>query len=294
MIAVLIVTILSNTSFAGPPPKGKSLGQSNYDIVEQPLGIFDIQGRLEKRSLQVAEAKKEEPVKKSKRFEHIKITKSSAIKISPSNLPSYYQGIDRSDMKSSDRVVFVPQNSTVKLTSVRSGDLFKAVIEQEIKASPSVPTPIRAQVLTGGLKGGFFLGEATLDRELKRILLSFTKIKANNGKIYSIKASGLSPLGSIGLEGEYESQSGKFFVAELASATAAGFLDATISRNQTAFGNYTQEPSLSNSAKTGAVTALSKTADRFAEDARTAPEFTKIEGYQQIQIIVQDDPIETN
>jgi hypothetical protein len=209
-------------------------------------------------------------------------------------LPAFYKNIDRSEFKASDKVVYVPQNSVVKLSSVKAGDLFYAVIDQRIKASPGVPTPLRAMVTSGALKGGFFLGEGTLDLELKRILFSFTRVRSREGKTYGVKAAGLSPEGSVGLEGEYHSQAGTFFLAELASAATAGFLDSTISRNQTAAGGYVQEPSLSNSAKTGAVTALSKSAERMADRAKQAPEYTVAEGYQAIQIIVQEDPTETN
>lgn len=286
-----------------PPPQGKSIQPgSNYDIHEKPLDWYDVAGRVEKRNRLIDEENKakssEAPkvsaiAKKPRKKDSIKITASSAIQ-KTGNLPSYYEGIDRSEMKASDRVVFVPQNSSVKLLSVKSGDEFYAIVEDEIKASPSVPTPIRATVVSGALKGGFFIGEATLDHELKRILLNFTKVRSRSGQVYAVKATGKAPRGTVGLEGEYHSQSGMFFIAELASATAAGFLDSTINRNQNALGNYVQEPSLQNSAKAGAVTALSRSADRMAEQVRQAPEYTDIEGYQPIKIIVQDDPTEMN
>ena len=136
------------------------------------------------------------------------------------------------------------------------------------------------------------MGEAVLDKELKRVIMNFTKIRKQDGNVYSVKASGLSMEGSLGLYGDYHSQTGTFFLGELASATAAGILDSTINRNQTVLGTYVQEPSLSNSTKNGAVAALSKTADRFAEQTKQAPEYTKIEAVQEIQIIIQDDPIE--
>ena len=301
---VLCGVFIFNISFASlPPPQGKSLrSDSEYEINETPLSWYDVAGRVEKRNRLVNDEEKKKATeavkvsprtKKSYKNDSIKITMSSAIQ-KTTNLPGYYQGIDRSEMKASDRVMYVPQNSSVKLLSVKSGDEFYAIVEDEIKASPSVPTPIRATVVSGALKGGFFIGEATLDRELKRILLTFTKVRSRSGQIYAVKATGKAPKGTVGLEGEYHSQAGTFFVAELASATAAGFLDSTINRNQNALGNYVQEPSLQNSAKAGAVTALSRTADRMAEQVRQAPEYTDIEGYQPIKIIVQDDPTEIN
>ncbi len=294
-----------------PPPLGKSVRSDNqYTIEEKSLAVFDVTGRLDQRNRLIAEAEEKAATATSDKHnsnakkkmskathtgggESIKMTRSSA-ELAQSNLPSYYSGIDRSAFKSSDKAVYVPQNSVVKLGSVKTGDIFHAVIEQRIKSSPSVATPIRAMVTSGGLSGGFFVGEATLDRELKRILLSFNKVRSRDGKTYNLKAAGLSTEGSVGLEGEYHSQAGAFFLGELASATAAGVLDSTINRNQNALGNYVQEPSLSNSAKNGAVTALSRTADRMADGVRQAPEFTEIEGYQAIQVIVQEDPTEIN
>ena len=302
LLALIILTFYcTQLSFASTPARGKSLAaDSVYEVTDRPLGVWDLPGRFEKRSLQIEEAKiAKQPQSKQKRkksamtSDRLRISRSAPIR-SDTNLPQYYQGIDRSQFKASDRVVFVPQNEAVKLKSVKAGDIFQSVIEQEIKASPSVPTPIRAMVISGELKGGFFLGEATLDRELKRIILTFAKVRTPEGKTYQIKASGLAPKGTIGLEGEYHSQAGSFFVAELASAAAAGFLDSTINRNQTTFGTYVQEPSLQNSTKSGLVTALSKSADRLAEQTRQAPEFTEIGGYQPIQVIVQEEPIELN
>lgn len=287
---VFLSTLLISQSFAQlTPPQGKSVSIDPAYSVEQGQTLpqrrsvtIEKKGNIESTSI-------EKP--KSKTV--VRLQKSSAdYQNSNSNLPSYYAGLDRSEMHSSDKVVFVPSNTGVKLSGVKSGDIFSAVIEQEIKASPNVPTPLVARVTSGSLQGGIFVGEATLDKDLKRVLISFSKVRTERGQSYSVKAQGLSVRGSVGLEGEYSSNSGKFFLAELGSATAAGIVDSTINRQQTVNGGYVQEPSLSNSAKTGAVSALSRTADRMAESARQAPEYTFVEGYQKIQVIVQDDPTE--
>lgn len=315
---IVAIIFLTGTAFAAlPPPQGKSMrADGQYDVDEKPLPIWDVMGRLESRS-KILEAEKpkvpDESVATTSAAEKRKnglptkkrigrkISESDAIRRSASvpievqtNLPGYYQGIERLGMRATDQVMFVPKNAAVHLNSVKSGDVFHAVVEQKIKASATVATPIRAMIISGALKGGFFVGEATLDRELKRVLLTFTKVRSQSGSVYALKASGLSPEGSIGLEGEYHSQSGTFFVAELASATAGGILSATINQNQTSFGTYVQEPSLANTAKTGAVTAMAKSAERFAQDARQAPEYTELAGYQAIEVIVQGDPTELN
>jgi hypothetical protein len=237
--------------------------------------------------------------KKFNSADHVRISSAApmpegALPGEESNLPRYYANVDRSEVEASEKVVYVPKASPPKIEGLKSGDVIWAVVEQELVASPSVPTPVRAIAVGGRYKGGIFLGEATLDRELKRVLLSFTKLRLKDrDEVFQLKASGLSPEGSVGLEGEYSSQAGKFFVAELASAAAAGMVDATINRSQTTQGGYVQEPSLSNAGKTAAVSALSKTTERMAEGARGAPEFTKVSGYQEIQVIVQEDPVQS-
>lgn len=208
------------------------------------------------------------------------------------NLPSYYQNVDRSHFASSERVVFVPKSSSPRLPGINTGDLLNAIVEQSLKASPSVPTPIRAILVSGHHKGALLIGEARLDQELKRVLLTFKMLRIGGDRLYTIQASGLSLAGQIGLEGDYHSETGKFFLAELGSATAAAVADSTIQRSQNIQGNWVQEPSLSNSAKQGVVTSLSRTADRMAEKVRAAPEWTEIPGYQEIKIIITEEPKE--
>ena len=305
----------SSASFASAPGRGTSMSPDhNYESIEQPLGIGDVLGRIDRRSLEVSKdeakdlktrdqkaaqfTKRSKDAAKSRKHarpiivDHV--STSFSHQLDPGNLPAYYDGIDRSNIKASDGVVFVPINAQVHLSSIRKGDMFIAVVDQEIKASPSVPTPIRAMVVSENQKGAYFIGEASLDRELKRVFFNFSSLRLDSGAPYNVMAAGLSPKGSVGLEGEYHTQAGLFFVGELASATAAGVLDSTINRNQTTLGTYVQEPSLANSAKTGAVTALSHSADRLAEQSRQAPEYTDLPGYQQIKIFIKEDPVEIN
>lgn len=210
---------------------------------------------------------------------------------SETNLPAYFRGTKR-PAGSLDQVVFVAKGTTRKMTEVSVGDMVPALVEQSIKASPSVPTPVRALVTRGPLKGSVFVGEATLDRELKRVLIRFTKIRTAQGSVFTLDAQALSQSGQVGLIGEHDSDTGVFFLAEMASATAAGIADSTINRSQTAFGTFVQEPSLSTSTKQGAATALARTSDRLAEKVRSAPESTTTNPFQEIRILIQDAPKE--
>ena len=219
-----------------------------------------------------------------KRIEIPKIKPKPAKKIIPpepekTNLPPHYQGVSHAGFQSSDKVVFVPKASDFRLKGLKSGDIVWAVIEQEIVASPGIPTPVRAMAIGGAFKNALFLGEATLDRELKRVLFQFSKLRLKDTPVvYALKASGLSPKGSIGLEGEYTAQSGKFFISELASQTTSRILES---------------PAASSIPAKSVGGALHKTAERQSEAAGTAPEYTQVSGYQEIQIIIQEDPVES-
>lgn len=299
---VLIFLVLS-TAWATPPPRGKSIRSDGvFQDVDIPTGsvlssIYDLPNRIRQRSQKLSdiETKKSMDSQKSvkmstNRYQKVGFKRAIAHK-KPSNLPDYYQDIDHTGITAKDASVYVSERSKVRLHGLTTGDVITAVIEQEIKASPSVPTPIRAVSLSSKHRGAYFLGEATLDQELKRILITFTKLRLpDSEEVFAIKAAGLSPIGTVGIEGEYSSQAGKFFFAELASATAAGVVDSTIMRQQTTVGGYVQEPSLANSARQGLVTALSRSADRNAELVKQAPEFTLVKGYQEIKILIQEDP----
>lgn len=311
---VLIALFAVNAAQAEPPKKGRVMCEGDAcREVNVPTGsmlggawdaIVDLKGRVARRieTNEPGEAKTVQPkapkvsaVKKQKKREQVHISQTAPLAgDTGGNLPAYYEGLDRHDIEANEKVVFVPKSHDPKLKGLKPGDVVWAVVEQEITASPEMPTPIRAIATTGKFKGAYFVGEATLERELKRVCFNFTKIRPKDGDtVYSVKAAGLSPSGSVCLEGEYVSQTGKFFIAELASAAAAGFVDSTINRNQTALGTYVQEPSLANSGKNAAVQALSKTTDRMAEQVRSAPEYTHIRGYQEIQVMIQDDPVES-
>lgn len=299
--AILTVMLFVWSAWAEPPKKGRVLCEGaeclSHDVptgsVLERADAVDGPRRKIGQAAPVPQAPA--PKKKAARKDRIRTTQAATVtpNASVTNLPEYLQGVDRSEAEANEKVVYVPKSGNQRLKGLASGDVVLAVVEQEIVASPSVPTPVRAMAVGGPFKGAFFVGEATLDRELKRVCMAFTKLRfKDRDTVYGLKAAALSPKGSVCLEGEYVSQTGKFFIAELASAAAAGFVDSTVNRNQTPLGTYVQEPSLSTSGKTAAVTALSKTTERMAEEARNAPEYTRVQGYQEIQVILQEDPTE--
>ncbi|MGK5085092.1 hypothetical protein WDW37_17530 [Bdellovibrionota bacterium FG-1] len=297
-IGLVLVLHVSFWASAEQPKKGHVIceGESCREV-NVPTGSILGGDRSEKISTTTVSPPQVTVVKKKAKHDQVRLSQAAPLTIKneiETNLPAYFAGIDRHEIQASEKVIFVPKSHDPQLRGLKSGDVVWAVVEQEITASPGLPTPVRAIATTGQFKGAYFVGEAILDRELKRILFNFTKLRLQGGDpVYTLKAAGLAPRGSIGLEGEYVSQTGKFLIAELASAAATGFVDSTINRSQTTVGSYVQEPSLGNSGKAAAVTALSKTTDRMAEQVRQAPEYTHLAGYQEIQIMIQDDPAES-
>jgi hypothetical protein len=211
------------------------------------------------------------------------------------NLPAYLSNEPRRPGNTDGFVIIAEKQTGAALPGLRAGDILEAELEQSIKASPSVPTPIRARVTAGRFAGAFILGVAVFDKELKRILLSFERLRLLSSDVtYTLKATGLAPSGQVGLEGDHHTQEGTYFAGEILAASAAGYADAVTQRNQTAFGTYQTEPSVANAAKQGAVNALSKTADRFAEQSRSAPEYTEIEAGRAVRVLIQESPMEAN
>jgi len=277
-VLALIVVILSGQGLGAPPPRGTSICGEDCDFSENRT-----KRKLERVQRIPLEIGPKSGFQKKRRPQRARPA---------SNLPVHYQGLSVGRSQTSEGVVFVSKSKYPKLQGVGVGEMFDALIEQAIKASPSVATPVRAIALSGPLRGSLLFGEAKLDTELKRILFSFTELRNESGKSYHVRAAGLDSLGRVGLEGEYHSETAKFFFAELGAAAAAAIVDSTTKRSQNLIGNWVEEPSLSNAGKKGAVTALSRTAERIAERARSAPEYTEISGYQIIKILLQEDPIE--
>jgi hypothetical protein len=279
MKALILLTLAVSTtcphySGAATPPKGTPMCQgAGCQFEEVPLGTTP---KIESTA----------PTPTTKAAPSITKKSNPA---PDSNLPPYYRNVDRSAFSASEKAVYATPPKGNKLPGVEPGDTFKAVLQQSIKASPSVPTPVRAVITSGIMTGHFAMGTATLDKELKRILITFSKLRSLSGGSYDIYATALSEDGRVGIEGDYHTENDKFFVSELAASTAAAMADSTIQRQQTPLGGWVQEPSFANHVKQGAVAALSKTSSRIADAARSAPEWTEIGQYQNIQIIFEDD-----
>lgn len=172
----------------------------------------------------------------------------------------------------------------LKFKGLRVGEVLTAEITEEVTVYPESKTPVRAVVTAGRLKDALLVGEATLEKNSKKVLINFKQFRLAKGEeLYQLAGYSL-------IEGEYHSNEKKFFLAEFLSAAAAGVADASINRSQNVLGNYVEEPSLDTTGKRALGAALNKSAERLAEKQRSAPEFTVIEGMTEISILITDQP----
>lgn len=235
---------------------------------------------------------KPEPIKK---VEVLKVDKQPnfkkrAVQAPSGNLPIHLA--NRTFFNTEESPVILPANKFgIRNYDLNSGDVVEALITESLIAFSEAKAPIRALITSGKLKGSILIGEATLEKNSKRILLDFKKLKTKNGsQLWSLLASGLDVKGILGIEGKLISSEEKYFAAEFLAAGAAGYADATIGRSQNALGNYVEEPGVGTVTKKALSSALSRTADRFSEKLKSVPEYALLEGPFYFKILVIEQP----
>ncbi len=177
-----------------------------------------------------------------------------------------------------------------EMSSVKSGEVLFARVPHSVIAFGEAKAPVSARVSIEG-RDFVFLGEATLEKASKRILLNFTRLReVSSEATFDVSAQGLALDGTLGVEGAYVSGESTLFVAELAAATAAGFADASISRNTNVLGQVQDEASLDTKSKKALGSALSRTADRFAEKQKQSPEYSVLTGPVALKILIIEQP----
>lgn len=206
------------------------------------------------------------------------------------NLPNYHLG--RGNYSSENSPVIVPsQTQNLKSNDLLAGEVIRAEIKESIIAFNDVKAPVRAIIKSGKLKGSILIGEATLEKNSKRILVDFKKLRTSaNNQNYELLGYGLDSKGILGLEGILVSGEDKYFAAEFLSSAAAGAVDASIERNQNSIGNYVEQPSADTIAKKALVSALSSTTNHFSEKLKKAPEYSVLEGTFEIQVLITEQP----
>ena len=176
----------------------------------------------------------------------------------------------------------IPKNPTIhKYKNVKPGDLIEAELREPILAFLDSKTPIRAVVRWGTLKGLILLGEASLEKNSKKVAINFDRVVSPEKEVFPIKGYAL-------VEGDHHTNEERYFLAELLSAGTAGYVDATINRTQNSYGNYVEEPGVSSASKKALGAAAMKSAERFSERARSAPEYSLVRPSSSIQVILMD------
>jgi len=200
--------------------------------------------------------------------------------------------VQNSSYVAEGNVVIVPSSIRgIPFSGLRIGEVVRATVTESLIAFPEGKAPIRARISQGDLKGGIFLGDATLEKNSKRILIEFKKFRPDRGQEdYQLTASVLDSKGILGIEGNYISNEPKYFAAEFLAAGAAGYADASIQRSQNALGNFIEAPTADTVGKKALSSALSKTTERFADKIKSAPEYSVLEGPIEVQILITEQP----
>ena len=192
----------------------------------------------------------------------------------------------------------IPQgNSTIRASGVsdrllgmKVGEAHDAYIPMSLLAFKGAKAPVVARVK---LDGEIYqiLGEASVEPNSKRVTIDFVKIRKNGSDIvYEMLGVAVATDGTYGIEGVVHSGEGKFFLAEVLSAAAAGFVDASVNRSTNALGNTQDERSLDTQSKKALSTAAMKTSERFAEKVKTAPEYVTVQGPLNVILLVTTAP----
>lgn len=205
--------------------------------------------------------------------------------------PSVHRSENWSNVVQGNPIVMPSQPVARDLESLLPDELHTARIKQSVLAFNEGKAPVSAHLTDDRGRDLVLLGEASLEKNSKRILVDFKSIRFNgSSEVFELKAYAMDVDGTLGLDGEYFSGESKFFAAEFAAASAAGFADASVNRPTNAFGNQQEEKSLDTSAKKAVSSALSRTADRFAEKVRQAPEYSVLKGPMTIKVLILEQP----
>lgn len=200
------------------------------------------------------------------------------------NLPSHMRVL----VPSQESPIILPaENPGLRLAEISTGDLLIATIPEGLLAYQGSKSPVRALITKGPLKGGALTGEATLEKNSKRIVITFKNLRPPKDQdIYELQAHAVDDQGLLGVKGDYHSDEPWFFAGEFLAAGASGLMESQVERDQNQYGNSVQQPGIENATKKAGATAASRTADHFAEKIKSAPEYSTLAGPIQIRVLV--------
>lgn len=177
------------------------------------------------------------------------------------------------------------------LDTILPGTIERGIIQTSVQAFGNSKSPVHAKIADRNGRDVILIGLATLEPNSKRIAIEFNSaVLAGSNEVFELKAHALDSGGTLGLKGDFVSGEQKYFAAELLASAAAGFADASINRSSNVLGNQIEERSIDNSGKKALGSALSRTADRYSEKVRAAPEYSVLEGPTSIQVLILEQP----
>jgi hypothetical protein len=201
------------------------------------------------------------------------------------NLPPY--AIRNEPLMNFQSGIVLPQNKTggEVLDSLHTGDILKCRISQSFKAYENSQIPVRAIVTNGKLKGTILMGTASMDAKTKVVRVNFTELRLKTDEMYTF-TGGIFAKSGEELEGEYETHYWKYFWSEALLSATSGYANATVERSKNAYGQYETDNTAENAAKIGVAAGISTTVKELSDRAKSAPEFTKIEGPIFVEVMV--------
>ena len=204
------------------------------------------------------------------------------------NLPSYMGGTGSvAYIEQGEGFLIETKDIQEKVAGVQSGKTFEAVLEHGFKITEGLEVPVRATITSGQFKGARLVGRAKFEVGLSRATIEFKTLLRGDGEVLDLVSVAVGRDGTYGLLGKIRDHEAKYFLAEMASATAAGIVDSTVDRVQTNDG-FESRPGFDTSAKAGATTALSRSADRFARKAESKQRTIEVHPNQRIIVMITE------
>jgi hypothetical protein len=208
------------------------------------------------------------------------------------NLPGYAIRRDVNTLEAQDNVLKIAKDpKRYSALELGRGDIVLARIAQDLIGYEEAISPVRAVITAGRYKGAWLIGNATMDKKTKNILVKFTSFRSQDLES-PIEATVHSISGELGLKGEFKSNYWNYFWAEVLASGVSGYSNALTERKKGIFGYSEIVPTPQSAAHQAVASAAEKTSDKFAERAREAPEFTVVSGPTEVNVFITKAPTE--
>lgn len=221
---------------------------------------------------------------------------NSQKELSPSQLPSFYLQTSKSEgeLSGAEEGSWKAEEKPEVLTNLLKGTRLRAWITKELWVSSGVPQPIQAQITQGEYQKARLLGQAERHPDIEdRVLLSFHTLHfpGRRKKNYTLEAVGMELSGASGLQGKVFSSTHQVLGAALLSNAGQAVTEASIPRQRNRWGEYVEEPSISQLGKKAASGAFSQMTQYFTNQLGKIPGFVQVPSFQVIEVEIQKTPV---